>query len=75
MDREIWFYRFFGSYTPCHWKGVALLVGFLALFFVGAFGGQAALDALGYQSVDWIPFPAFFLATFIPLMVIAHRHS
>lgn len=76
MNREIWFYRIWlAYYLPCHWKGVAVLVGLISFIGVGAFGGQALLDALGFHDADWIAFPLFFLAGFVPLIVIAHRHS
>lgn len=75
MQREIWFYRVLGSFVPCHWKGFAVLFGFVTLTLVGMFSGQFLLDALGYREADWLALPLIFLAGFVPMMIIAHRHS
>ncbi|MES2056685.1 MAG: hypothetical protein V4564_12170 [Pseudomonadota bacterium] len=74
-EREIWFYRILWGYTPVHWKGWLVLFGFVTFILAGSFGGKAVLDALGLNDADWIPFPLFWLTGFIPLMMIAHRHS
>lgn len=75
LEREIWFEKMGLNYVPCHWKGFAVM-GAVILPTLGAmFLGQLALDRLGYGSVDWLAFPAFFIPALIFLLGVARRHS
>jgi hypothetical protein len=75
LEREIWFEKMGLSYIPRHWKGFAVM-GAIILPTLGAmFLGQLALDRLGYGSVGWLAFPAFFTPALIFLLGVAKRHS
>jgi hypothetical protein len=72
--RGIWFQRAGWSFTPCHWKGWALL---LAICLFGAASGFAVLDLLefvGHPELDNLAVAPFALA-FVPVYLIIERHS
>lgn len=75
MEREFWFYKVGPSYIPCHWKGFAVMGGVILPTLCAMLLGKLALDSLGYGSLDWLAFPAFFIPALIFLLVVAKRHS
>lgn len=75
LEREIWFYKVGLSYIPRHWKGFAVMGAIILPTLCAMFLGQLALDRLGYGSLDWLAFPAFFIPALISLIVVAERHS
>jgi hypothetical protein len=75
VRREIWFHKILWSYMPCHWKGLAVMAAVIFPTVVAIIAGQAALDAVGYASADWLPFPVFFIPALLFLLSVAKRHS
>ncbi|WP_454797822.1 hypothetical protein [Novosphingobium lindaniclasticum] len=75
LEREIWFKRMGLSYVPCHWKGFAVMGSVILPALAAMFLGQLVLDRLGYGSVDWLAFPAFFIPALIFLLGVAKRHN
>jgi len=75
VQREVWFDKVAWSYMPCHWKGVAVMAAVMLPAVVAIILGQMALDELGYGSVDWLPFPVFFIPALLYLLGVAKRHS
>jgi hypothetical protein len=75
VRREIWFHKVLWSYIPCHWKGFAVMAAVIFPTVLAILAGQAALDAVGYASADWLPFPVFFIPALLFLLGVAKRHS
>ncbi len=75
MDREIWFEKVLWSYMPCHWKGLAVMVGIIFPTFVLIFVSQSLLRRLGHDGLADLSFFVFFFPAWVSLLVIAKRHS
>jgi hypothetical protein len=75
VRREIWFHKVLWSYIPCHWNGFAVMAAVIFPTVLAILAGQAALDAVGYASADWLPFPVFFIPALLFLLGVAKRHS
>jgi hypothetical protein len=75
MAREKWFEKVLWSYMPCHRKGWATMFAIIAPVICATILSTSALDALGHEDIDWLPFPFFFVPGWLALMAITKRHS
>ena len=75
VQRERWFQKVGCSYTPCHWKGFAIMAAVIVPTVAAILLGQKALDGLGYRSADELPFPIFFIPALVFLLGVTKRHS
>lgn len=73
-EREIWFHKGLWGYTPCHWKGLAVMAAIVLPTIAAVFVGQWLLSAIGVQHPDDWPFLLIFPAV-IAGLIVAERHS
>lgn len=75
VQREKWFEKVAWSYTPCHWKGFAVMAAIIFPTVSAIILVQMLLDRLGYGHAEWLAFVIFFIPALLFLFGVAKRHS